>query len=189
MREADWREELGWIARAGWMLQKGLGDAEIAAVETHYGFHFPPDLRSFLTAAVPHGERFPNWRNVGSEELRQTLAWPADSICFDIEHNDFWWPAWGARPANLRDAVELALARLSEAPRLVPVYAHRYLPSEPWEAGNPVFSVYQTDIILYGADLRAYLACEFGLVPHQEAIAGSLKRVPFWSDVVQYNAG
>jgi hypothetical protein len=40
---------------------------------------------------------------------------------------------------------------------------HRMMPDEPREAGNPVFSVHQTDIIYYGFDLLDYLRNEFKL--------------------------
>lgn len=43
---------------------------------------------------------------------------------------------------------------------LIPVCGHRYLPAEPCSAGNPVLSVYQMDIIVYGRDLAAYFAAE-----------------------------
>lgn len=50
---------------------------------------------------------------------------------------------------------------VAAAPRLLPIYSHRYLLAEPCRAGNPVFSVYQSDIIVYGTDLRTYLLHEF----------------------------
>jgi len=40
----------------------------------------------------------------------------------------------------------------------IPVYSHRYLPSEPKATGNPVLSVHQTDIIYYGNDLASYFS-------------------------------
>jgi hypothetical protein len=45
--------------------------------------------------------------------------------------------------------------------KLIPIYIHRMLPSEPHLAGNPVFSVYKTDVIYYEAGLRDYLIYEF----------------------------
>jgi hypothetical protein len=107
---------------------------------------------------------------------------------FDIEHNAFWWPAWGARPTALADAFAVAAARVSEAPRLIPVYRHRYLPAEPCAAGNPVLSVYQMDIIYYGADLREYLANEFehGAMVIVPPGHDDVRRVPFWGDVVRW---
>jgi hypothetical protein len=54
-------------------------------------------------------------------------------------------------------------------PRLVPVFSHRYLPAEPHLSGNPVLSVYQTDIIYYGSNLKRYIAHEFGNLTREQA--------------------
>jgi hypothetical protein len=43
------------------------------------------------------------------------------------------------------------------APQLIPVIGHRYLLAEPCAAGNPVLSVYQSDLVVYGEDLRDFL--------------------------------
>jgi hypothetical protein len=115
------------------------------------------------------------------------LAWPVESVCFDIEHNGFWWPEWGERPRELQRAIEQAKAHLAASPFLIPVYGHRYLPTEPLEAGNPVLSVWQTDIIYYGRDLRSYLANEFGAA-HQLPHDGEVRHIRFWSDVISDNA-
>lgn len=71
-----------------------------------------------------------------------------------------------------------------ECPRLIPVYGHRYLPAFPSEAGNPVYSVYQTDIICYGNDLLTYLCREFKIAPYRSSFQRSkLKQIPFWGDL------
>ncbi len=63
---------------------------------------------------------------------------------------------------------------------MIPVFSHRYLPDDPNEAGNPVFSVYQTDIIYYGADLLDYFENEFAQPrPAWRTITPRLIR--FWS--------
>lgn len=56
------------------------------------------------------------------------------------------------------------------------------MPDRPHAAGNPVFSVHQTDIISYGVELRDYLIHEFlsdkdvGIWP----IPDSIRRIEFW---------
>jgi hypothetical protein len=139
----------------------GLTDAEVAAAESRFGFRFPPDLRAFLQTALPRGPRFPDWRDGEEAELRDWLDRPRQGIMFDIEYNAFWLEEWGPRPATLAEAKEVAERLVAAAPRLVPVYMHRMMPDEPHLPGNPVFSVHQTDIIVYGTDLRDYLAHEF----------------------------
>ena len=44
----------------------------------------------------------------------------------------------------------------AQAPRLIPLISHRYLPETANETGNPVFSVYQSDVIHYGTDVADY---------------------------------
>jgi hypothetical protein len=163
-------------------LDRGLYAEELAAAEECYGFRFPPDLQALLSAALPLGD-FPNWRALGSPEIADRLRWPLHGIQFDIEHRAFWWPAWGARPTQLDEALATAEREIAAAPFLIPVYSHRYLPAEPSQAGNPVLSVHQTDIIYYGRELRSYLANEFG--GRRDAPNDvDVRQIRFWSDVI-----
>jgi len=162
----------------------GLTESEIRTVEAHFDFRFPADLCALLQTALPRGPLFPDWRMPESTALADRLAWPFDGIAFDIEHNVFWLDSWGPRPAALSDALAVARATVESAPRLIPIFGHRYLPAEPEAAGNPVFSVYQTDIICYGVDLRRYLLCEFGRLDFAEATRGEPRRIRFWTDII-----
>ena len=163
----------------------GLTESEIRTVESRFGFHFPPDLCAFLQTALPRGPLFPDWRIPESPALAGRLAWPFDGIAFDIENNAFWLDSWGPRPHALSDALAVAKAAVESAPRLIPIFGHRYLPAEPEAAGNPVLSVYQTDIICYGVDLRRYLLCEFGRLDFVEATRGEVRRIRFWTDIME----
>jgi hypothetical protein len=188
MSEGDWSGEMLLLQHRGVTLAAGLTAEELRRVEEIHRFHFPPDLRSILSCVLPIGLRFPNWRTLESSELLNQLAWPFEGIAFDIENNVFWWKPWGARPEALSEAIAVAKAAVDRAPRLIPIYGHRYLPANPEIAGNPVFSVYQTDIIYYGVDLRRYFACEFGRIDHAEAVRGEPRHIPFWTDLVEDNA-
>jgi hypothetical protein len=74
---------------------------------------------------------------------------------------------------------------VSDAPKLIPLVSHRDLPEEPNEAGNPVFSVYQSDVICYGRHLVDYFEREF--VDPRLPLPQSFKHVRFWSDLVERN--
>jgi len=148
-------------------LEPGLTATEFVAIQRDFGVVFPPDLREVLAAALPTGPRWPNWREAvrdpagsAAAYVRDGLAWPHDGMIFDIRNNAFWDPDWGQRPSSLDAAIELASRAVRAAPMLIPVYGHRYIPAEPCIAGNPVLSVYQMDIIVYGRDLAAYLVAE-----------------------------
>lgn len=158
----------------------GLTGREIERAQSAHGFRFPPDLRMFLECALPVGERFPDWREPKSNFMLDRLAWPADGMCFDIEHNAFWLPEWGSRPRSLAVAQARAREAVGAAPFLVPVYGHRYLPAAPCEPGNPIFSVYQTDIIFYGLDLPSYLFAEFN-VPNPYPVPEAPRDIEFWT--------
>jgi hypothetical protein len=170
------------LRQRGVVLEDGLTDAEVSKVESTFAFRFPPDLRDLLQNALPTSPKFPNWRSESEESLRGRLDWPADGICFDIEHNGSWWEEWGPEPDDLSAAFEIARQHIAEAPTLIPIFSHRYIPDEPYAAGNPVFSVYQTDIIYYGVDLANYFANEFSS-PREYELPNldSVRRIRFWS--------
>jgi hypothetical protein len=172
----------------------GLSDEEVGEVEMRFSFRFPPDLRFLLQHILPvsqgpPGRSWVNWREEPEDAIRTRLDWPAEGICFDIEHNGFWMDEWGPRPANLEEAFLIARQEVEQAPTLIPIYAHRYLPDDPSLAGNPVFSVWQTDIIHYGFDLASYFAAEFCVdeemfpdfyIPIPEWAAKSPRPIRFW---------
>src|SRR4030095_4370572 len=166
----NWAREKAWLLRSGASLQRGLSERELLAAESKCGARFPPALVSFLMATLPVGQGFPNWRILDDPSLQNAIDRPFEGIAFDIDRNSFWLPAWGARPDDLKSATRLALEAVEAAPSLVPIYSHRYLPAGPSEAGNPVLSVQQTDIIYYGRDIRSYFAHEFGGVSYAQAI-------------------
>ena len=89
----------------------------------------------------------------------------------------------GERPQETGEALRVARERLEQAPALVPVYRHRYIPAEPPDAGNPVLSVHQSDIVVYGPDLATYLEAEFD--SRSAAQAGATPRhIAVWSDLM-----
>ena len=177
-------------------LAAGLSDSEVSRVEAQFGFHFPPDLKDFLQQALPISKGWVDWRDGAASEIQDRLAWPLDGMIFDIEHNDFWLDIWGEKPVVLAEAVAIAKAKVAKAPKLIPIYSHRYLPDVPHLAGNPVFSVYQTDIIYYGYDLASYFDNEFPQT--QDGFPTSDKQldryqsaprsIRFWDDVVEDNS-
>ncbi len=165
-------------------LTPGLSLAELGAVEGEFEFRFPPDLRVLLSAALPTGRDWPDWRHGERQELRRRLAWPVNGILFDIEHAGLWLPNdWGPRPPAVSEAVAVAREAMKRTPNMVPVWAHRYIPGGPSEPGNPVFSVWQSDIIIYGWDIAEYFHREFG-APLPEWAANSARIIEFWSDLV-----
>lgn len=177
------------LEQAGVRFDAGLLDSELEAAQRAHHFRFPPDLEELLRFALPMGRGWPNWREPLDPGIAEAFAWPLEGILFDIENNDFWLEEWGLRPPSLDDAFAIARERVAAAPRLIPISGHRYLPETPRTAGNPVFSVYQTDIIHYGRDLEEYFANEFPQYfrgPGGEfGISVPVRRIEFWSRLVE----
>lgn len=140
---------------------QGLSDSELATAQVEAGVAFPPDLCELLTDTLPSGPKFPDWRNRPRDAMDTWRARLVDGIHFDVLNNDFWPSTWPARPDGPAESRELVAQRLAEVPALIPIYSHRAIPHEPLETGNPIFSVMQTDIIVYGNDLVDYLRHEF----------------------------
>ncbi|MGI8542374.1 MAG: SMI1/KNR4 family protein [Aridibacter sp.] len=161
----------------------GLTEDEIVKAETLYDFRFPPDLKEFLMFALPVSSKWINWRKLGSNDIKAAFDWVYEGIYFDIENNVFWLEDWGEKPADLQEAFSIAKQKIDEAPKLIPIYSHRYMPTEPNERNNPVFSVYQTDIVYYGNNIWDYFEKEF---PHHfqtlsNKIEKPIKQIKFWS--------
>lgn len=171
------------LRRAGVELDSGLTNREFRQVEERFGFEFNTDHRELLTAALPVGARWVDWRHGRTEEIQDLLNWPVEGVLFDVEHDHYWPSSWGTRPADPLAKLGLARRYLAQVPQLVPIYSHRYMPAGPFDGPSPVLSVYQTDVIYYGHDLPDYIAREFHLpVRNDDA---QPRRVRFWTDLIE----
>ena len=169
------------------MTKMGYTDCELEEIQHRWQLDFPPDLVELLHEKRPLGDgpaAF-DWLLSSAEQIQGRLDWPFDSFLFDVEHDQLWWPEWGPRPENAHDRRGQLANAFAKAPKLIPLFGHRYLPAEPCEAGNPVFSVYQSDVIYYGANLQDWLDREFG--GWDAAPWPPLKRIRFWSEAVDRN--
>lgn len=179
MSRSDWADIIARLDAANVLFRDGLTDEEIAEVEKKYDFRFPPDLRDFLQTALPTGFSFPDWRSGDEVRISNMLDWPLHGIIFDVEHNNFWLSEWGVRPARIEDARTIVEEYVRQAPRLIPINGHRMIPDRPHRAGNPILSVYQTDIIYYGFDLDDYFRNEFTL-PGRRSWPSEIAAIEFW---------
>ncbi|CAL9072816.1 uncharacterized protein LOC103981588 [Musa acuminata AAA Group] len=176
------------LRASGVPVAPGLSDAEFAAVESAYGFKFPPDIRSVLCEGLPVGPGFPNWRSASPQQLRLLLGLPATSILHEVTSGGFWPRAWGPRPQDPSVAVAAAKVVLRRAPSLVPIYRHFYMPASPSLPGNPVFYVRGGDVRPAGLDLADFFQRERprgwtagALAPAW--VATSARRVEVWTEL------
>lgn len=199
------RTERAWehdIPVTRWL--PGLTDAEIEEIEQRWAVRFPPDYRLFLQrlhaigqvvagagnkrkrlAPIPHSKVVYNWQ-LDKKALKAAFEWPLVGVLPKR--------AVDVRPqsVSLAEAQRRVRAEVAAAPKLIPLAGHRYLVGEPCRAGNPVLSVYGTDIIPYGKDLRGFLLIEFaGLLGLDFDLMGrrygvpsreTLVTIPFWGE-------
>jgi hypothetical protein len=167
----------------------GYSEPELDDAQAKWGLRFPPDLIERLRECRPlidDRDCF-DWVTADPEHIRERLAWPFESYWRSIEINDFWWPEWGERPASQVDQKEKLRGIISAAPKLIPLMGIRYIPDEPYESGNPVFSVMGVDIIHCGANLTDWLERESGGLQGQKPWPPlPLKEIRFWSQAVRY---
>jgi hypothetical protein len=192
----DWRRGTRWA--------DPLTEAELLALERGRGLPFPPEHRLFL--ARLHATDLPragflyrgakkepaeapgfwDWRRDG-REMRAALARVRRGLASDVR-GGLWLEAWGPRPPDAGAAAALARRACAAAPRLIPLFGHRFLVQAPAAGPRPVLSIVGSDVVVYGADLRRYLLLEFagllGLDADARRSADSARpparEIPFW---------
>lgn len=182
----DIEKIINTLKNKGILFENGLSLQEINNIENLYDIKFPPDLKEFLYTALPVSNNFVNWRDLSEgniTNIKDRLNWPLEGIIFDIENNEFWYSGWGIKPNDLKEAIKVCKNEMTKVPKLIPICSHRYISSEPQEEGNPIFSVYQTDIIYYGENLLSYLQIEFGIKKYQDINFDSINHIRFWSEL------
>ncbi|CAJ1347406.1 unnamed protein product [Effrenium voratum] len=166
-------------------MTEGLSDEEFEKLEKRYDFRFPPDLKEFLQVGVPVGGSWHNWHVLALDEvIRDSVA---DVLRYECTPEDEEaledlgdWAPEGER--TLENAQAMAKAH-----PLIPIYAHRCIPTKPYECGLPVLSMHQCDdIIVYGENFWAWVAgsdCNLpdGTVPAEwMAKKVHFSTLPFW---------
>jgi hypothetical protein len=202
MGGSAWRKGTKW--------QSGFSDTELDQAHARWGVEFPEEYRTFLrvlgaptplmframfqgsTLVATDGPSFYDWAH-DDDYIENACSWPLDGLLFDVESNDVWLPAWGERQES-KDERRIHLSRLVDAaPKLVPVSQHRYLAHAPAAPkGYVVLSVWQTDIITYGVDLRSFLLNELsGLIGKwidwgqaRTTTNNVIGSIAFWGDLV-----
>lgn len=176
-------------------IEPGLTEAEFSRIERDYGIEFADDHRAFLADGLPVGQPreegqtwdnpWPDWRNGSPDELIERLSFPVDMLLNDVRYGH-WRAEWGARPEEPEEAVMVASRGLTNAPRLIPIFAHRFLPAGHGKFGYPVLSMRGVDIICYGSNLLDYINQEFQEPrPEYESAWPHEIILPFWQDYLR----
>jgi hypothetical protein len=205
----SWRHSTKWLG--------GLSDKQIDEAETQWNLRFPPDYRLFLQRLhsvdqpmlcigyFPVGEvPQPGGDYVAAaldEDAGQYMALDEspsfynrvdgqDSIRGALEgivHGLIFSATWEAEPNKVQEIKQNIRSVVAAAPKLIPVIEHRFLLAEPCQAGNPVLSIHQSDIIVSAANLRDFLLDEFvdpmTLSPHdRDEVKKVRSRAAHWTD-------
>lgn len=204
-----WQKDTKWI--------RGASEQEIRQMEKKWMVRFPEDYRLFLRTlfttdrpmlVLRYGKKnrpyqkespsFYNWLK-DTREIKNAYANLLGGLLFDVENNNLWLSGWGKKPGTKALRQKRITALLKKAPKLIPVFGHRFLLIEPRRSGNPVFSIHQSDIICYGAGLRRYLLTELadligidGEKSYWDSfreLKHPLRNIPFWGELYEYNKG
>ncbi|KAK9096939.1 hypothetical protein Sjap_022436 [Stephania japonica] len=135
----------------------GLSDPEFARAEAEFGFSFPPDLRAVLSAGLPVGPGFPDWRAPLRPPPPPLLPRPPHRR--RLPPNRPQLPLAQILGPQTPSDPEKAL-RIAQGPLLIPLFNHCYIPSNPPLAGNPIFFVDEDQIFCCGSDLSDFFERE-----------------------------
>ncbi|XP_006346881.1 uncharacterized protein [Solanum tuberosum] len=181
------------------IVEKGLSDVEFSTIESNFSFTFPPDLRSILQEGLPIGPGFPNWRCSSQQQLEIIKNLPILSLCKQVKKRNFWVEFWGNRPIDNDQAVDTANGFLKNAPVLVPIYQHFYIPCTPCLAGNPVFYVHDGQVKLWCFDISGFFQqvefqrnemilrrpSLFNLMNAPSWAATEARKIDFWTEMAE----
>lgn len=113
--------------------------------------------------------------------IKMVLDRPISDI-YDMAGEVYWCDDWGKEPEDEKVFQEEVRKRLKEAPKLLPIYTHRYMPMV-LEENPPVISIHGTDVVYYGENLKDYFKVEFGM-KIQDIKFQNITPIPFWSDIM-----
>ncbi|SFF08205.1 hypothetical protein SAMN05518672_115114 [Chitinophaga sp. CF118] len=103
---------------------------------------------------------FYNWLE-DEEEIISRLDWSYRTVFADVSPStSVWLKSWGSRPASVEEKEQIFADWYAKAPKLIPLRSHRFLVSQADLPDRPALSVYGSDTIVYGWDLRLYLLNE-----------------------------
>lgn len=168
------------------ILADGMSDFELEKIEKLYNIEFPLKLKELYKLALPVSKGFYNWRLALQEENKpkfmKLLNKPFEEVREDVEEID-WVEKWGNEPASRVEVNNKIIDKLAKAPKLIPIYKHRYAISTS-EENSPILSISGWDIIYYGTDLENYIEVEFGDFLLKDIDFSQIKDIDFWSDIM-----
>ena len=180
-----YEESIKLLRLQGVEFETGLTVEEIAKIEYIYKIKFPKSLKEFLMIALPISKGFYNWRNLEQDNIRfikKVINRPIEEVD-ELAEEVYWCDEWGEEPENATDIGRIVRKKLQNAPKLLPIYGHRYIPMLLVD-NPPIISIHDIDIIYYGEDLEDYFEVEFGAKEQGAIRFKNIHPIPFWSDIM-----
>lgn len=175
------------LSDLGFKVKPGLTAERIEAINKAFGCEMPQDLKDLLTVCVPVAfpgktGRFPDWYGNPQTIAAESRIRIDASLEFDITRNNYWCDEFGPKPATREEMLRQARGVVRSWPVLLPIYAHRVLPTVYSGNHPPILSFAQfVDTIIYGNNLYDYFIKEFHLPfdaePTREEL---LEEIPYW---------
>lgn len=167
------------MKEAGVFFSSGLTIDTVEKIEKIYEICFPDSIKEFYLTALPismGNTAFPIWNDFSPENIahiRQLMRDPYQWLRRDIECG-FWLSTWDDKTID-----EL----FENAPKLIPIYSHRYLPALE-DANPPVISTVGRDTVFYGVSLEDYLLREF-CNASTDLVEIKVPHIALWSDILE----
>ena len=180
-----YEESIKILKQQGVEFEIGLTVEEIAKIEGIYKITFTKSLKEFLMMALPISKGFIDWRNLNQDNImiiKKIINRPIEDVD-ELAEEVYWCDDWGKEPDNEIDIALVVRERLKSAPKLIPVYGHRYISMIP-EDNPPIISIHDVDIIYYGQNLEDYFEVEFGGKEQGKIEFENINPIPFWSDIM-----
>lgn len=180
-----YKESINLLKEKRIEFESGLTSDEVAQIEKIYEIVFPKSLQEFLMTVLPVSKGFYNWRNREEENveyIKNIINQPIRYIN-DMPEEVYWCEDWGEEPEDGENFKNEVKKRLEAAPKLIPVFSHRYVPMVSNE-NPPIISVHGVDIIYYGENIQDYFKIEFGEKDQNTINFENIYPIPFWTDIM-----
>ena len=165
------------------LFSQGMSLKEIEETERIYSIVFPREIKRAYMFALPISHGFYNWRERKEEyvnHVKKVINRPLIELVEDADYID-WNETWGEELYG-DEKKEYIKRRMKLAPKLIPVFSHRYAISGDMNE-SPVFSINGSDIICYGKNYLQYLEIEFGQRSIKEIRSENSYYASLWSEL------